>query len=157
RSYQRLRAVQALGQLWRSEIVPYLVRIAIAKTRQTWDKQIYFDYGSIRQAAARALRRLMQRPLVSKEQPDFQALLNQADPDLARVIDLWMREDIAQLSALMMKSKADCTRASIKEGLPDMAAFALGDLPDDAARDILYHVFKQPQTDEDTRWAITDA
>ncbi len=160
RAHQRLRAVEELGRQRRPEIIPFLVRTAMGRTRVIWNKEMGFEYGGIRQAAGRALRRMM---------PDFEKEVEAADGDLARVVKLWAEvsapnateskagENIEQLAILLRKTAAECKAENIKEGLPAMAAFALGDIQIAESHQILYDTFLDKMTEKDTRWAITDA
>ncbi len=148
RSYQRLRAIEELGRLRRPEIVSYLARVAMTRVRVTWGKTLKFEYGGIRQSAGRALRRMM---------PEFEADLKQLDPALVAVIELWRGRKIDELTILLRKTRRQCTAEQIREGVPEMAAFALGDIRTDSARQVLYQTFLDRKTSPDTRWAIADA
>ncbi|HKQ76446.1 MAG TPA: CHAT domain-containing protein [Blastocatellia bacterium] len=160
RSFQRLRAVEELGRQRRPEVIPYLTRVAMARTRISYSKGRVYEYGGIRQAAGRALRRMM---------PGFEMELEAADPALARVVTLWaeasdpaqpdekVRKNINELAATLRKSEEECKLEKIPEALPAMAAFALGDIDSDESHSILYETFLSGQTERETRWAITDA
>src|SRR5262245_30290394 len=160
RSYQRLRAVEELGRQRRPEVIPYLSRVAMARTRVSYSKGRVYEYGGIRQAAGRALRRMM---------PGFEKELEAADPALARVVKLWadasdptrpeeqVRANINELAALLRKTEEECKVEKIPEALPAMAAFALCDIDNDESRSTLYETFRCGQTERETRWAITDA
>ncbi|HKE03655.1 MAG TPA: hypothetical protein VKE91_06330, partial [Blastocatellia bacterium] len=160
RSFQRLRAVEELGRLRRPEVVPYLSRVAMTRTRVSYSKDRVYEYGDIRQAAGRALRRMA---------PGFERELEAADSALARVVTLWaeasdpaqpvekVRKNINELAALLRKTEEECKVEKIPEALPAMAAFALGDIDDDESHSILYETFLCGQTERETRWAITDA
>ena len=160
RSFQRLRAIEELGRQRRPEVVPYLARAAMARTRISYDKDRVYEYGGIRQAAGRALRRMM---------PGFEKELEAADPALAKVVTLWaeasdpaqpeekVRENINALAALLRKTEQERKVEKIPEELPAMTAFALGDLDTDQSHAILYEAFLSEQTGSETRWAITDA
>lgn len=160
RSFQRLRAIEELGRLLRPEVVPYLARIAMTRTRISHNKERVYEYGGIRQAAGRALRRMM---------PGFEKELEAADPALARVVALWaeasdpaqtekkVKENINELATLLLKTPAECETEKIPEALPAMAAFALGDIDNDESHSILFEAFLSDKTERETRWAITDA
>ena len=160
RSFQRLRAIEELGRQRRPEVAPYLARVAMARIRTSYNKGRVYEYGGIRQAAGRALRRMM---------PGFEKELEAADPALAKVVTLWaeasdpaqpeenVRENINELAALLRKTEEACKVEKIPEALPAMAAFALGDIDNDESRSILYEAFLSEQTERETRWAITDA
>ncbi len=160
RSFQRLRAVEELGRHRRPEIVPFLTRVAMSRTRISYSKGRVYEYGGIRQAAGRALRRMM---------PGFEKELEAADPALARVVTLWadasdpaqpeeiVRKNIDELVTLLRKTVEECKVEKIPEALPAMAAFALGDIDSDRSHSILYETFLCGQTERETRWAITDA
>jgi hypothetical protein len=160
RAFQRRRAVEELGRQRRPEVVPFLVRVAMERTRVGWNKEPEFEYGGIRQTAGRALRRMM---------PGFEKELELADAELARVINLWAEasapdasekqagENLRQLATLLRKTAADCKAENINEALPAMAAFALGDIPLAASRQILYDTFLDGKVEKSTRWAIADA
>jgi hypothetical protein len=148
RSYQRLRAIEELGRLRRLEVVAHLARVAMERTRVSWGKEMKFEYGAVRQSAGRALRRMM---------PEFEEDLRSIDPALATVIEHWKNRNIDELTTMLRKPKRQCTLENIKEGVPAMAAFALGDIQTGRARRILYDTFLDGQTSPDTRWAIADA
>gem|GEM_PF-906260 len=148
RSYQRLRAIDELGRLRRPEIVVYLARVAMTRTRVSLGQELKFEYGGIRQAAGRSLRRMM---------PEFEEDLRQADPALAEIIRYWRDKDIDQLTLFLRKTRRQCIQENIKESVPAMAAFALGDLQTETARRLLYEAFLERSTSPDTRWAIADA
>jgi hypothetical protein len=148
RSFQRLRAIDELGRLRRPEVIPYLARVAMERSRVSWGKEMKFEYGGIRQASGRALRRMT---------PEFEEDLRNIDPALAGVIEHWKNRDIDELTALLRKTRRQATREEIKEGVPAMAAFALGDIQTEEARHILYQTMLDRQTSHDTRWAIADA
>jgi hypothetical protein len=148
RSYQRLRAIEELGRLRRPEVVAYLARVAMERTRVSWGKEMKFEYGGVRQSAGRSLRRMM---------PEFEEDLRNIDPALADVIEPWKNRDIDELTIMLRKPKRQYTLEKIKEGVPAMAAFALGDIQTERARRILYDTFLDRQTSPDTRWAIADA
>ena len=160
RSFQRLRAVEELGRQRRPEVVPFLSRVAMSRTRISYSKGRVYEYGGIRQAAGRALRRMM---------PGYEKELEAADPALARVVTLWaeasdpaqpeekVSKNINELAALLRKTGEECKVEKIPEALPAMAAFALGDIDNDESHSILYETFLCGQTERETRWAITDA
>ncbi|MCG3161100.1 MAG: hypothetical protein JMDDDDMK_02218 [Acidobacteria bacterium] len=160
RSFQRLRAIEELGRQRKPEVVPYLARVAMTPTRISHNRNRVYEYGGIRQAAGRALRRMM---------PGFEKELEAADPALARVVTLWaeasdpaqpdkkIKENINELAALLRKTEAECQAEKIPAALPAMTAFALGDIDNDQSRAILYETFLSEQTERETRWAITDA
>jgi hypothetical protein len=148
RSYQRLRAIEELGRLRRPEVVAHLARVAMERTRVSWGKEMKFEYGGVRQSAGRSLRRMM---------PEFEEDLRNIDPALACVIEHWKSRNIDELTTMLRKPKRQCNLEKIKEGVPAMAAFALGDIQTERARKILYDTFLDRLTSPDTRWAIADA
>jgi hypothetical protein len=160
RSFQRLRAVEEIGRHRRPEIVPYLARVAMSRTRISYNKGRVYEYGGIRQSAGRALRRMI---------PGFEKEIESADPALAKVVTLWaeasdpaqpeekVKANIGELARLLRMTEAQCAQAKIPESLPAMTAFALGDIDDDESHAILYEAFLNEQTGHETRWAITDA
>ncbi len=160
RSFQRLRAIEELGRQRRPEVTPYLTRVAMARTRVSYDKGRVYEYGGIRQAAGRALRRMM---------PGIEREIEEADPALARVVKLWtdacdpaqseenVKAHINELAALLRKTEEELKAEKIPEALPAMTAFALGDIDSDESRSILFEAFLSAQTERETRWAITDA
>jgi len=160
RSFQRLRAIEELGRQRRPEVVPHLSRVAMTRTRVSYSKGRVYEYGAIRQAAGRALRRMM---------PGFEKELEAADAALARVVTLWaeasdptqpedkVRKNINELAASLRKTEEECKVEKIPEALPAMTAFALCDIDNDESHSILYETFLCEQTERETRWAITDA
>ncbi|MDX2039912.1 MAG: CHAT domain-containing protein [Acidobacteriota bacterium] len=161
RSFQRLRAVESLGRLRRLEIVRFLTRIAMEKTRVNSNNRPDFEYGGIRQAAGRALRRL----LPPRNQPDneFTLELRRICPELEALVQEWIRGGQAEIRSLETRMKQSNSPASgsgdetVNDGLASMAAFALGDLRDGDAHGKLLEAFLDETTDETIRWAITDA
>jgi hypothetical protein len=161
RSFQRLRAVESLGRLRRLEVVRFLARIAMQKTRINSNSHPDFEYGGIRQAAGRALRRL----LPAKDQPDneFTLELRQFSPELETLIQEWIRGGKQEIQSLEKRMKlsnspeSDEGRETLNDALASMAAFALGDLRHDEAHGKLIEAFLDDKTDETIRWAITDS
>jgi hypothetical protein len=159
RSYQRLRAVEALGRQPNPEVARFLRHIAMEKTRKNSRGEPDFEYGGIRQAAGRALRRL----LSSREEPErmmFLGELLRADPYLEELIRRWIEEDVAWLTTKMtqpLSETADPDELKIAQALAGMAAFALGDLRRKDAYSELIKAFTADSTAELVRWAITDA
>ncbi|MBL8192152.1 MAG: hypothetical protein JNK38_29345, partial [Acidobacteria bacterium] len=160
RSFQRLRAVESLGRLRRLEVVRFLTRIAMEKTRVNSNSRQDFEYGGIRQAAGRALRRL----LPPRTQPDneFTVELRRLCPELEALIQEWIRggkEEIRSLEKRMRDpntAEAEVQR-TVNDALASMAAFALGDLRDNEAHSKLLEAFLDDSTHEIIRWAITDS
>lgn len=160
RSFQRLRAVESLGRLRRLEVVRFLTRIAMEKTRVNSNNRQDFEYGGIRQAAGRALRRL----LPPRNQPDneFTLELRRICPELEALIQEWIRggkEEIHSLEKRMRDpntAEAESQR-TVNDALASMAAFALGDLRDGEAHSKLLEAFLDDSTHEIIRWAITDS
>ena len=148
RSYQRLRAIEEIGRFRRPEIVTHLVRVAMTKVRITWSRDMSFEYGGIRQAAGRAIRRLM---------PEFESDLKEADPALAELVDFWKQRNIEKLAELLKTGKGTAGQVQIEKGIPEMAAFALGDIQTPEARNILFQTILDGKTQLDTQWAIADA
>jgi hypothetical protein len=160
RSFQRLRALEEIGRQRRPEILPYLARISMSRTRISYNKGRVYEYGGIRQSAGRALRRMI---------PGFEKEIEAVDPDLAKVVTLWseasdpaqteekVNANINELAALLRKTGEECKAEKIPEALPAMAAFALGDIDSDHSHAILYEAFLGAQTEYENRWAITDA
>jgi hypothetical protein len=160
RSFQRLRAIEEIGRHRRPEIVPYLARIAMSRTRISYNKGRVYEYGGIRQAAGRALRRMI---------PGFEKEIEAAEPALAKVVTLWaeatdpaqseekVTANIHELDAILRKTDEQCKAEKVSDALPAMTAFALGDIDSDLSHEILYKAFLSDQTEYETRWAITDA
>lgn len=164
RSFQRLRAVESLGRLRRLEVVPYLIRVSMEKTRLNSLGKMDFEYGGIRQAAGRALRRLL--PPRDKPDNEFSLELRRSCPQLEEVIQKWIRGDAEEIIWLENRMKQpnsaeDDEQHTINDALASMAAFALGDLRHEEAHDKLIEAFLQDSIDfsktEVIRWAITDA
>lgn len=160
RALQRLRSVESLGRLRRLEVVRFLTRIAMEKTRVNSNNRRDFEYGGIRQAAGRALRRL----LPPKNQPDneFTIELRRICPELEALIQEWIRGGKDEIQSLekRMKEASDATaepQRTVNKALASMAAFALGDLRDGDAHIKLLDAFLDETTDETVRWAITDS
>jgi CHAT domain-containing protein len=160
RSFHRQRAIEELGRHRRPEVVPHLARVAMARTRVSYSKDRAYEYGGIRQAAGRALRRMT---------PEFQKELEAAEPALARITPLWaeasdpaqpaekVKAHVNDLASLLRKTREECKAEKIPEALPAMAAFALSDINSEESRSILYETFLRAETERETRWAITDA
>lgn len=168
RSFQRLRAVESLGRLRRKEVVRYLTRIAMEKTRLNSNNKRDFEYGGIRQAAGRALRRL----LPQKDQPDneFTEELRRLSPELEALVQEWIRGGSHEIRALEKRMKLsnpsesdektetlDEKTETLNDALASMSAFALGDLRHDEAHGKLIEAFLEDATDETIRWAVTDS
>lgn len=161
RSFQRLRAVESLGRLRRKEVVRYLARIAMEKTRINSNSKSDFEYGGIRQSAGRALKRL----LPPKDQPDneFTEELRTLSPELESLIQEWIRGGSKEIRSLEKRMKlsnlaeSDEKTETLNDALASMAAFALGDLRHDEAHGKLIEAFLDDNTDETIRWAITDS
>ena len=162
RSFQRLRAVESLGRLRRIEIVRYLTRIAMEKTRINSNSKRDFEYGVIRQAAGRSLRRLLM-PAKDQPNPEFTEELRRLSPELEGLIQEWIRsepKDIRSLEARMRQSnlaEGDEKTETLNDALASMSAFALGDLRHDEAHGKLIKAFLDDATDQTIRWAITDS
>jgi len=160
RSLQRLRAVEAMGRLRRLDVVPYLVRIAMEKTRCNSLGKMDFEYGGIRQTAGRALRRLL--PPRDKPDNEYSLELRKTCPHLEEVIQKWIRgdaEEIVWLENRMRQPNAavDEDGRTICDALASMSAFALGDLRHEEAHDKLVVAFPDDSMTEVIRWAIIDA
>lgn len=159
RAYQRLRAVEALGRQATPESVHFLTRIAMEKTRTNSRTELDFEYGGIRQAAGRSLRRLVSGK-DSEEKTAFADELLKASPCLEELIRKWLAEEIDWLEAKMkqpLDAIKDETELKTAEALAGMAAFALGDLRHPEADAKLIRAFKDDSTSELVRWAVTDA
>ncbi|MEK7830244.1 MAG: CHAT domain-containing protein, partial [Acidobacteriota bacterium] len=91
RSFQRLRAVEALGRLRRLEVLGYLTRIVMGKTRENSNGRADFEYGGIRQAAGRALRRLLPSGENANPNEEYTAELRRLCPSLEELIQKWIR------------------------------------------------------------------
>lgn len=160
RSFQRLRAVESLGRLRRLEVVRFLMRIAMEKTRLNSNNRSDFEYGGIRQAAGRALRRL----LPPRNQPDneFTVELRRICPELEALIQEWIRGGKKEIHSLEKRMRDPNTaeaesQRTVNDALASMAAFALGDLRDSEAHNKLFEAFLDDSTHETIRWAITDS
>lgn len=159
RAYQRLRAVAALGRHPNPEVVRFLSRIAMEKTRTNSRGEADFEYGGIRQAAGQALRRLLSGK-DSEEKRAFAEELKQANPCLEELICKWLGEDVDWLDTTMKRpfeGIQDAGELKTAQALAGMAAFALGDLRNPKADAKLIEAFKENATIELVRWAITDA
>ncbi|MBS1786971.1 MAG: CHAT domain-containing protein [Acidobacteria bacterium] len=163
RSFQRLRAVEALGRFRRLDVMPYLVRVVMKKTRVNSNGREDFEYGGIRQAAGRALRRLLPPREKADPNEEYTAELHKLCPELEEVIQKWIRAGAAEISWLEKRmrqpnpAKKDERKVTVNDALASMAAFALGDLRDDDAHEKLIDAFIDDNTSEVIRWAITDA
>lgn len=162
RSFQRLRAVEALGRLRRLEVVTYLTRIAMNKTRTNSNGRPDFEYGGIRQTAGRALRRLLPPRESADPKEEYTAELRRLCRPLEELIQHWVRgepEDIQWLENRMKEpnTATDETKSTVNDALASMAAFALGDVRYDEAHGKLIAAFREDSTSEVIRWAITDA
>jgi hypothetical protein len=159
RPYQRLRAVEALGRQPYPEVARFLRYIAMEKTRKNAQGEPDFEFGSIRQAAGRALRRL----LSSGEEPArmmFRDELLHTDPSLEELICRWIAADIVWLTAKVTQTLdtiSDKAELKVAQAMAGMAAFALGDLHCKDAYNELIKAFLADSTAEVVRWAITDA
>jgi CHAT domain len=164
RSFNRLRSVLVLGQQRREEVVPVLASIAMDPSREKWAQKdekwkriTTFEYGSIRQAAGRSLRRLW----VESEESgiNFKKLIMETDRDLAGLLAIWADsgQHLPELEMTMKMSAQHCARRGIKKSLAQMAAFALGDIPGERSMDVLCRAFLDTDTEVETRWAISDA
>lgn len=159
RAYQRLRAVEALGRQPNPEVARFLRHIAMEKKRKNSRGEDDFEYGAIRQAAGRALRRM----LSSRDELErmiFLGELLRADPYLEELIRKWIGEDIAWLAAKMeqpLDKITDPSELKLEQALAGMAAFALGDLRRQDAYKELIKGFITDSTAEVVRWAITDS
>ncbi len=164
RSFQRLRAVESLGRLRRLDVIPYLVRISMEKTRLNSLGKLDFEYGGVRQTAGRALRRLL--PPRNNPDNEFSLELRRICPQLEEVIQKWIRGDAGEITWLENRMRQPNTaddeqQHTINDALASMAAFALGDLRHEEAHDKLIAAFLDDSVDatktEVIRWAITDA
>ena len=161
RSFQRLRAVEALGRLKCPEVLPYLVRIIMNKARTNSNGRHDFEYGGIRQAAGRALRRLLPPGDKADPKEEFTAGLRKLNQSLEELIQKWIRggaEEIRWLEERMKRpNEAKGDEKTANDALASMAAFALGDVRYDEAHGKLIAAFLDDSTSEVIRWAITDA
>ncbi len=162
RSFQRLRAVEALGRLKRLEVLTYLTRIAMSKTRMNSNGRQDFEYGGIRQAAGRALRRLLPTKENADPKEEYTAELRKLCKPLEELIQKWVRggpEEIQWLEDRMKEENhaTDEETSTMCDAMASMAAFALGDVRYDEAHGKLIAAFKSDKTSEVIRWAITDA
>jgi hypothetical protein len=159
RAYQRLRAVEALGRQPNPEVARFLRHIAMEKTRKNSLGEGDFEYGGIRQAAGRALRRM----LSSRDEQERMTFLGEllcTDPYLEELVRKWIEEDVGWLTAKMTQpfdAIGDADEVKVAQALAGMAAFALGDLRRGDAYDVLIKAFTADSTRELVRWAITDA
>lgn len=163
RSFQRLRAVEALGRIRRLDVMPYLVRVVMKKTRVNSNGREDFEYGGIRQAAGRALRRLLPPREKANSDEEYTAELRKLCPALEEVIQKWIHAGTAEIAWLEKRmrqpnpAKKDERKAATNDALASMAAFALGDMRDGDAHEKLIDAFLDGTTSEVIRWAITDA
>ena len=163
RSFQRLRAVEALGRLRRLEVVDYLVRVVMKKTRMNSNGRTDFEYGGIRQAAGRALRRLLPPREKANPNEEYTAELRKLCEPLEEIVQKWIRggsDEIKWLEERMLRPNADQEdehKSTINDALASMAVFALGDMRDENAHLRLIAAFKEGKISEVIRWAITDA
>lgn len=160
RSFQRLRAVESLGRIQRLDVVPYLIRISMEKTRVNSLGKRDFEYGGIRQTAGRALRRLL--PPRGQADNEYSLELRRLCPNLEEVIQKWIRggdDEILWLDNRMRQqnSAVNDDERTVNDALASMSAFALGDLRHDEAHDRLIEAFLDDSMTEVIRWAITDA
>jgi hypothetical protein len=159
RAYQRLRAVEALGRQPHTEVARFLRYIAMEKTRKNAQGELDFEFGGIRQAAGRALRRLLSSGEESVRMR-FRKELLRTDPSLEELICRWIAEDVAWLIAQVtqvLDTISDKAELKLAQALAGMAAFALGDLRRKDAYNELIKAFLADSTAELVRWAITDA
>jgi hypothetical protein len=142
----RAQAVTALGQFNRVAVVQRLASIASCRVRQTGAGRTDFEYGKVRQAAARALCRLPAELL-----PELQRISQQ----LAETVDAWRQEDVPRLIQILEDNCNDSTEAASLAGI---AAFGLADLQfHEGAAEAIFRAFLCGHTDRDTRWSLADA
>ncbi|MFN0112443.1 MAG: CHAT domain-containing protein [Blastocatellia bacterium] len=161
RSFQRLRAVEALGRLKRPEVVGFLTRIVTNKTRLNSNGRRDFEYGGIRQAAGRALSRLLPREQPDPEDP-LTVELKGLCPPLEELIQKAIRagsEEVRWLENRMKQPNSGNVEdeKDLNDALASMAAFALGEVRFDDAHGKLIAAFQEASLSEVIRWAITDA
>ena len=136
---RRIRAAQVLGQLGHPSAIPYLARVANRRVRLNWRGEPDYDVSSVRLAAALSLRRMMPRAMKQ---------IRDADARLADLLHLWEQGNVGALADLLRSGEV---------GLQALAAFALGDLQTSEAVEHLVETFLDPETEAQTRWAVTDA
>lgn len=139
RTSRRVRAAEALGQLQHPSVTPYLVRVAVQPIRTNWRGEPDYEFSNVRMAAATALQRMMPRALED---------IRTADLRLAEVLRLWGEADVEALATYLHSEDV---------GVQAIAAFALGDLQTPRAVDLLVAAFLDPDTETQTRWAVTGA
>ncbi|MGH9802935.1 MAG: CHAT domain-containing protein, partial [Blastocatellia bacterium] len=162
RSFQRLRAVEALGRLRRLEVVNFLTRIVMSKLRVNSNGRRDFEYGGIRQAAGRALRRLLPSRENADPNEEYTAELRKLCARLEELVQKWIRGGSDEIKWLEDRMKQPNTASNeeektVNDALASMAAFALGDVRYDEAHGKLIAAFREDSTAEVIRWAITDA
>lgn len=162
RSFQRLRAVEALGRVRRLEVLGYLTRIAMSKTRENSNGRADFEYGGIRQTVGRALRRLLPASENADPNEEYTAELRRLCPSLEELIQKWIRggsEEIQWLEKRLREpnTATDEEEKTVNDALASMSAFALGDVRYDQAHGKLIAAFRDDSLAEVIHWAITDA
>lgn len=145
-AWKRLRAVRTLGQFRAAATVQYLARVATQQIRPTGPGKFDYDYGQIREAAGRALRRLL---------PYFRKEVEQQGSGLAAVLACWHEDDYVRLSAILNERDPEITSPPLR----GLAAFALGDLSREFqnGEKELVAAFFNHELDINTLWSVTDA
>ncbi len=135
---RRVRIIEALGRLRSLTALPRLVEIANQKIRENDTK---YEFSSVRLAAVLALQRIVASPVRDGSclsDGGHLSAVAELDPQLAKVLDLWWREQVEALVPYLL------TRSEQYEGLQAIAAFALGSLQTGRAIEVVVQAFLMP-------------